>query len=90
MQHTYTDYAIGNGYICETLQSLAQNLTIIVVSYQPAMIDTADCVFSSSKVKPIKYIVFNRAEMVDVGYSDNTKYFRLLEMCIDESFFKPC
>jgi ATP-binding cassette subfamily C protein len=37
--------------ICETLQRLAQSLTIIAVSHQPAVINAADRIFTLSKGK---------------------------------------
>ena len=37
--------------ICETLQRLAQGLTIIAVSHQPVVINAADRIFTLSKGK---------------------------------------
>jgi ATP-binding cassette subfamily C protein len=37
--------------ICETLQRLAQNFTIIAVSHQPAVVNAADTVYALSKGK---------------------------------------
>jgi len=37
--------------VCETLQELAKNLTVIAVSHQPALINAADTIYALSKGK---------------------------------------
>jgi ATP-binding cassette, subfamily C, bacterial len=37
--------------VCETLRKLAQNLTVIAVSHQPALINASDNIFTLSKGK---------------------------------------
>lgn len=61
--------------ICETLQRLAQNFTIIAVSHQPAVINAATRIFALSK---------GRAEQIQRS-SDNSYPLAMLDIAADNN-----